>query len=124
MRYIKIYENFEEDFDKIYTPLINWELIADAKDMALEYIDQNMLFKIIVCDQHTYVYANTFTHITNDKKWNPLNTPFESIRDLGGVDISYLIYLRDLTKSINEEASEELCSRLSEMYPDDKIELY
>ena len=126
MKHLRIFEDFEdEDFEGFYTTFINWDLIADVKDMALEYIDNNMLLRITVCDKNIFIYINTFTHTTDTKKWNPLNTTIECIDDLGSVDISYVIYLRnwvsDDDRSINEESSNELISRLQEAYPEEKI---
>lgn len=96
MRYIKsIYESKEDNNDYI-NGLINWNLIADIKDMALEYIDEEYTLCIIAS---------------------------MNVRNMSrGFNIYKLIYNHDVNKEIRE--SDTITKLDKFLYKDEYITYY
>lgn len=141
MRYLKTYENSKQ-LVKL-KDRINWDLINDAKDMALEYLDEkySLIVEIIIpvpsrnWGDRTFLYTFIFDH-DGDTKRGSLDSIIKE-----DIVISYLIAIirihppemhlhisDDELNSINKKImtdgkimQEELISRLSEAYPNEII---
>ena len=105
--------NNKTDIHKEYSDLINWEMISDAKDMALEYIDTDLTLMISIRGTNKDVYPgnNSFTiceiyynHEKNVEYW--YNQPQMHNR-LNGIDV-YIHYELNLSKDINNLVNTQL----------------
>ena len=116
MRYLKTYESVLSDSIKDeLIKRINWELIQDAKDAALDYIDGGDTLLIYIDCGRKYFYDIEFNHSINRNEWIDDWTDV----DLGG-DISYVIKL--VNGGIGDyKNTQELRDRLNGMYPNEFI---
>ena len=143
MKYLKLFEGFinrlsKEDVRSIFEPIIDWDLIQDVKDMALEYLDDyltlvisiktprfqsasesNIVLSTSVCDER---YDHQIDHIS----W------FSILHNHTDVEKDDLIYIFQLTpdENLNKKSkyyggvhpsTEELVDRIKESYPNYNI---
>lgn len=100
MEYLREYRDFylsKEDVEKIYTPFINWNLIFDIQDMALEYIDDN--FHLTVCvyiNDVIELYKLNFKHGHKDTNWFKLHSNYEHPNPNRKISYSILLDTDDL----------------------------
>jgi len=110
MKHIKFFEAYEVD-DRIRY-LINWKMIEDVKDMALEYID-NGLTLVIFIYYKSRLYELVYNHDIDS---------FKKLASFWSHDeLRYLIELHigEYETVINQ--TEELVDRVKEAYPNEKI---
>lgn len=135
MKYLKTYKLFESigftesDIKDVFEPYINWDLIRDAQDMSLEYLDEGMKFNLeITYDDKYYIYYMRFSNDENFSEWKigMMNDLTEGLYELEPIDKSKLIYQFYLTKDglYNKSADEELESRIKEAYPNENVNDY
>ena len=133
MRYLKIYEDFYNQDDEwiknrksSIDNSINWDLIQDAKDMALDYIDDGYTLDIqVIGFNGVVIYESIFNHSRDDSKYvsNFLNVDLSRINYYimlynknGGVDDAQRVKIQSLYLS-------ELGYRLNFAYPDERINM-
>ena len=130
MKYLKTYESSLDSitFDSIkeeLTGLVNWELIQDAEDASLDYIDIGDTLYIYVSYGLRYFYSIEFNHSVNKNEWRRAIANwmvFNTTDKLKSDMISYVINLSKSSKhDIDYRNGDELRNLLSEMYPDEKI---
>jgi len=141
MRYLKsykIFESFEEsDIQDVFEPYINWELVRDVQEMALEYIDEGMILNLeisygkylSVSKPPFYIYHMTYNHDGVKRTWKPesFNNLTEGPYELDPIDKSemvYQFYLVDELGLYSKEEDKELESRIKEAYPNENINPY
>ena len=117
MKYLKrINEKFSiTEIKDFYTPLINWDLILDAKDMALEYIDKEMTLNLTILSGSDWIYSLKFDHELDESKW------YSYILKLNSEDLTYFLQLWSpgLLYEIGDEI--EFVSRMKQAYPNENI---
>ena len=134
MKYLKTYKLFESnkptglDINDVFEPYINWNLIDDAKDMSLEYLDEDMvLFLDIIYDDKYEIYYMSFSSYVNFSRWRRSYLTEDSLYKLKPIDKSKLIYQFYLTNKYglyDISASKELVSRIKEAYPNENVDIY
>ena len=141
MRYLKsykIFESFEEsDVQEVFEPYINWELVRDVQEMALEYIDGGMILNLeitygkyeSVLKPPFYIYHMTYNHDGVKGTWKPesFNNLTEGPYELDPIDkieMVYQFYLVNERGLYSKEEDKELESRIKEAYPNENINLY
>ena len=141
LRYLKSYklfESFEEsDVQDVFEPYINWELVRDVQEMALEYIDEGMILNLeisygkyeSVLKPPFYIYHMQYNHDGIIKNWKPesFNNLTEGPYELESIDKSemvYQFYLVDELGLYSKEEDKELESRIKEAYPNENINPY
>lgn len=124
MKYIRLYEH------KFYIDsLINWDLIKDAKDMALEYIDEGFTLYLFVLVDEKYRY--------NSKAFRILNLEFDhntfiankdytystelAIKRIKNMETKYEMVLMNTHYVDNPKYLDELINRLKSAYPNENI---
>lgn len=122
MKYLKTYENTSQ-----VVKLINWDLINDARDMALEYFDEKYSLIIDISipipsshgGDRTFLYTFIFDH-SGDRNHGRLDSFIEE-----NMVISYSITIISFFSIPPDDKlirmQEELISRLSEAYPNESI---
>jgi len=127
VKYLKTYKLFESngstesELKDLFEPYINWDLIEDAKDMSLEYLDEGMrLFLEIAYDYKYYIYYMGFSNYENFSEWTTYFLTKDSLYKIKPIDKSKVRYLFRLNGSYNN-FEEELVSRIKEAYPNEKI---
>lgn len=144
MKYLKIFNEtleskvfelqisgFEEsDIQDVFEPYINFELIKDAQDMSLDYIDDGMTLNLeITYDDIYYFYYMRYNHSGPVSSWmvgfvnNLTEGPYE-LEPIDKSKIVYLFYFNGSDRKIKQEANNELESRLREAYPDYRYASY
>ena len=68
MKHIKTYKIFESAWGK--NPSINWELIQLAKDIALEYLDEELTLHWIVYFDDFFVVDGRYNHEEDTIEWH------------------------------------------------------
>ena len=118
MRYLKSINEHNKDY---FNDLINWEMIADAKELSLDYLDQGMLFSIYVLNGGRQVYREHYSHDPNEVEKVWVDNDYK-------LDIQYKFFLSEHVKGdyirptpISHEARNMLVDELKKMYPDEKI---
>ena len=141
MRYLKsykIFESFEEsDVQEVFEPYINWELVRDVQEMALEYIDGGMILNLeitygkyeSVLKPPFYIYHMQYNHDGIKRTWKPesFNNLTEGPYELDPIDkieMVYQFYLVNERGLYSKEEDKELESRIKEAYPNENINLY
>lgn len=134
MKYLKTYKLFEStgftesDIKDVFESYINWDLIRDAQDMSLEYLDEGMKFNLEITYDDYYIYYMRFSNDANLSEWKigMMNDLTEGPYELEPIDKSKLIYQFYLTKDglYNKSANEELESRIKEAYPNENVNKY
>ena len=129
MKYIKLYEH------KYYIDsLINWDLINDAKDMALEYIDEGFTLYLFVLVGEKYRYNSKAFRILNlefDHNTFTVNKDYTystelAIKRIKNMETKYEITLMnyhnvDNPKYLDGSSCRELINRLKSAYPNENI---
>lgn len=119
MRYIKLYES-------IYEVAINMNLINDAKDMALEYLDEGMNLNLLVFANSCkwvdtigigsiWIYEVRFSHTRDISK--PCN-PNSKLKEDDHILYSATIYKSNI---LQKKETLELIRRLKRAYPNEII---
>ncbi len=134
MKYLKNYKLFEfqisrfdeSDVNDVFEAYINWKLIEDAKDMALEYIDDGMSLGVEISYINHYVYHIRYNHKETYSEWisDSFNNLTEGPYELEPIDRNKIIYQFYLEKDdgmIDKESDKELELRVKEAYPDENI---
>lgn len=152
MKYLKLYEEINyheegyymdsEEVERIFTPMINWNLINDVKDMSLELIDWGYYLTIFVYrDGGSELYKLNFDHTHNETKWFELhgyrNAYLQPNQDISyrisldtDPDFDWQMYLKNKYFNSNffinkkENDMEDLLGRVRETYPNEKIGKY
>jgi len=111
--------------DKVFTPLVNWELIADAKDLSLDYLDNGCWLSIYIKYKFdnradSVIYTESFSHDNSIKCWQPCY-----ILNVDKRNLVYYFKLYHLNRSNNfgkfDDEIGEIISILKEMHPDENI---
>lgn len=129
MKYLKTFEGIEpikliEDY---LSKMINWDMIKDIKDMALEYLDDGYELGIHIKNYtlddvfHRMIYTIEYSHDRYDEDWVDLHGLFYI-----GDNIEYRIFLmidKGWPSKIkyDKDMSLELISRIKEAYPNEII---
>lgn len=144
MKYLKKYKIFElqiglgfeeSDVQEVFEPYINWKLISDAKDMALDYLDTGMCLNLEITyneytsskfsclDRNYMVYFMRYDHSEYKSNWmiGQFNNLTEGPYDLEPIDKSKIVYKFYFVGDEKSQADDELQSRLKEAYPDYNI---
>ena len=142
MRYLKsykIFESFEEsDVQEVFEPYINWELVRDVQEMALEYIDGGMILNLeitygkyeSVLKPPFYIYHMQYNHNSIKRTWkiSGLESLTEGPYELEPIDKSEMVYqfylVDENTGLYCSDEDKELESRIKEAYPNENINLY
>ena len=128
MKYLKLYESMATDMSRVqveelFSPYMNWDMIADAKDMSLEYLDKGLELEMIVTVNHIIIYEMYFSHNdSNSSQWCSTNQ----------YDVNHIDYYFDFSSPSNryksypldtslEEDLSGFLDRLKEVYPSEKI---
>lgn len=113
MKYIKTYESYNVDG-------INWDLIQDAKDIALEYLDEYYVFNYYIMseDDSKMFYGGVLSH---DKKkdvtffkYNGESVKYKILMTNGGKPFDKNL------KNLKKE-TDEVINRLRSIYPNENI---
>lgn len=105
---------------------INWAMIEDIKDMALEYLDDNYLLAIYVYDDtHKSIYRLFYSHengVQDVWRLKEANKNWSNSDKLGKIYYRILLYnlLDDGTNNTNTD-SNDLIDRIKEAYPNEDI---
>lgn len=133
MKYIKLFENYSDsEWDSRYSEYINWYLINDAKDLALEYIDNGFVLAYYIYVGSDNLLNGIYTHeIDSMKRFTIRETErfayshqYDRFFD-GGIAYTFQLYKEDRTRvsaSKHKKYKNEL-ERLTKMYPDEKIKI-
>ena len=142
MRYLKsykIFESFEEsDIQDVFEPYINWELVRDVQEMALEYIDGGMILNLeitygkyeSVLKPPFYIYHMQYNHNSIKRTWkiSGLESLTEGPYELEPIDKSEMVYqfylVDENTGLYCSDEDKELESRIKEAYPNEIINPY
>ena len=121
MRYLKSINEHSKDY---LNSIINWEMIADAKELSLDYLDQGMILTIYVLNDGMLLYIEIYSHDLNDveKVWDERIIVYK-------FDIRYKFFLSEYVDGDDYHKPTENCyifknelvDILKEMYPDEKI---
>ena len=125
MKYLNSYKLYEgvlskEEVEQIYTPIINWDLINDAKDMSLEYLDNGAQIVIGVIDVClNTIYYEEFSHLLNNKLWYRTNDGMSHSQ----LTYKFMVFNRKENSNVIiwRDDCKELIDRLRRAYPKEKI---
>ena len=108
-----------EETKEIYSQFINWEMIEEAKDMALDYIDKGATLTLAVCAKDTIIYQLLFNHDNNEFEWfNHIYFDVDGHYEGGEEDLKYYFDLTSLNNGFMEDTW-ELKTRIKRAYPDE-----
>jgi len=142
MKYLKKYKLFEsiedglskDDVKNVFESYVNWNLISDAKELCLEYLDEGLDLVILIKynipkedrqKNPNFYLVETFwsLDLSHKKQISSWHLPSDNIYELEPIDpksIEYFIYLRknyDLQRNETVDFIESLLNR----YPDANI---
>lgn len=130
MKYIKLFESKdymdEKEIEAIFKSHINWKMIEDIKDMALEYFDNRMVLYIDISVRYNTLCSLKYSHYDNYIKWYSVYHK-EYFKDPSpNDDLRYKIVLDNSYKSVNFAVNNgltrgELISRVKDAYPNENI---
>lgn len=150
MKYLKLYEKFihndEIRTEELFSPLIDWDMIENIKDMALEYLDYgktlyiNAHYKTDESSNRSYdVFKNyvsggfyilmiEFTHHEYKTKWSNISTLVNKINVIDYLkplatsdNIYYSFYLSKYPHGPYVRDTKELAKRIKVAYPNKNI---
>ena len=129
MKYLKRYNESliwkPEETEEVFTPLINWDLIADAKDMALDNIDMGDVVSIdadcSIGTNYLYIYNEKYSHDPKYmfKKWNWCEYIASNIKNIRY--ILRIFKVIDGRTSLVADDTFYLIERLKQAYPNENI---
>jgi len=111
-----------KEVSSLFTPIIDWDLIADAKDMSLEYLDNNMILIICIKMNYPTLYLERFSHQEDTIRWSPI----QLMIDIYQINKNNLVYIFQLTTDdeksryyagVIPDETKELVDRIKESYP-------
>ena len=124
MKYLKTYKIFES------VNTINWDLIDDAKDIALEYVDEYMILNYFICssDGKRVFYGGDLRNDGSKKaeyvKYNGEPVAYKILicskpydKNLGTTNHPNIVQFNDSL----EKETKEVVDRLRSIYPDEDI---
>jgi hypothetical protein len=136
MKYLKAYKIFEsldkEDTKNVFEPYINWNMIYDLKDLALEYLDRGLTLIVRVRYNDEVYHKEKYTNIIyticykHESSASTFSTPSFNIYDLEPIDKSRVLYqisIVDKNSDRMEKETSEVIEILREMYPEIKNNL-
>jgi len=144
MKYLKFFEALpkilipKEEIEKFCTPLVNWDLIYDIKDISLDFLDNGYELYLSVDYYYKYylssLFCIQFNHQINITKWHDLTNIIKSedftLDYYKNVNFSYRFAL---TKKWNysknkggyyTKESNQILDIIKEMYPNEEIDIY
>ena len=126
MIYLKTFESIikplgMDETKRIYSPLINWEMILDLKEMSLEYLDKGARLDMSIVVKDTIIYELWFNHDGSKIEWFDRLYKNEYDEWVGNKeDIKYYINLWYQGNDGTEDCF-ELIYRIRGMYPDENF---
>jgi len=141
MRYLKTYKIFEsiedgldkEDTKNVFESYINWNMIHNLKDIALEYLDNGLtlIVRIRYNDEayHKEKYTNIIYTICfkHECDVSTFSTPSFNIYNLEPIDksrIQYHIFIVNKDVDTMKKETSEVIEILGDMYPEIKNNLF
>ena len=127
MKYVKLYEDFEiNETEELFKDIINFNLIQEAKDMSLDYLDDGLTLYIGILYLDEYLYVERFSHQIDSKKWynsNEDNIDYIVSDYVSENDLTYRFLLIDdgETQVLLVDASISLLERLLDEYTNYKM---
>ena len=129
---VKYLRSINEDFPDYpnrdhFKNLINWEMIQEAKDLSLEYLDKGLLLRIDVFNNRHLLYQEIFSHDKSELVCRWVNNIYKTTA------FTYKFYLFDsflsavdpnhkgVPSTISLECRDELVEILKEIYPEEII---
>ena len=107
--------------EEVFSPLINWDMIEDIKDMSLEYLDMGYtlyLSFIYLSKKNEYELFNlSFNHAALNKRWYDVNEIFVKFLDTNKLFYRFNLKRSKFQNYYNELINNELEERILDAYP-------
>ena len=145
MKYLKSYKLFEsiedglskEDVKNVFESYVNWNLIYDAKDLCLEYLDEGLRLVILIKynipeeDRQrnpNFYLVETFwsLELSHKEEVSSWHLPSDNVYELEPINqksIEYFIYLRK-DYDLQREQTLELIESILTRYPDANLGVF
>ena len=127
MKNIKLYEDFVNS-EVVFKHDINFDLINDAKELSLDYLDEGLKLYIGVVyiskvdtsgEKDFYVYVERFSHSQNTKNWYNLNISVPISVD--NIYYRFIVYNDNVDYEEFPDKIMDLVEILTKMYPEYEI---
>lgn len=131
-----LYEDMEHftTVEELISPLLNWNMIEDIKEMSLEYLDENFNLNIKIYESTTGIWFMSlkYGHTKNDISW-PRRDHLEGvtswlrlkkmIQNGDNISLIYNVFLKRQGDygEFNKQYTKELQNRVRLAYPNEMI---
>ena len=134
MKHLKLFEEREIEYgDDVvkakYSSHINWKMINDAKDMSLEYLDENLSLIIRIHNSNDHIANFAYSHIEYRIIW--FDAPIKDVRLCYSFDFIPNRIISDFDQKTGnfkldilnklKLAKNEFISRIHDAYPKENI---
>ena len=122
MKYLRGINETTIKSKEIFSKFINWDLINDAKELAIEFLDDGYTLSIKVgyqLNKYSHngvidIYRLSYSHYNDYNDWN-LDVIYPN-----NLDMNKIVY--EIFMNIEKEDLNNICDTLNRLHPEYKVE--